>query len=281
MSSHLPDPSDKKSAPVLKTALNRAAKTMTEGDRRSLLALEAAGVGTWCWDVMSDVVELDSRSKALFGLAKTGSKITYQDLLLRLHPDDRQSTEEAAQNVLSLKGEYDIIHRVIWPDQSIHWLRCKGHYDKGPRKQVVGLTIEVPWLKRSEEEHVQKEQALRRAHDALSRRVQKRTAELEQRTAEVVRQAQLLDLANDAIFVRGADDRISYWNKGAERLYGWTREEAVGQSTHDLLHTVFPISVLEIKKRDCWEGELQHTKRDGTTITVESRWTTLRDSEKR
>jgi PAS domain S-box-containing protein len=281
MSSHLPDPSDKKSAPVLKTALHRAAKTMTEGDRRSLLALEAAGVGTWCWDVMSDVVELDSRSKALFGLAKTGSKITYQDLLLRLHPDDRQSTEEAAQNVLSLKGEYDIIHRVIWPDQSIHWLRCKGHYDKGPRKQVVGLTIEVPWLKRSEEEHVQKEQALRRAHDALSRRVQKRTAELEQRTAEVVRQAQLLDLANDAIFVRGADDRISYWNKGAERLYGWTREEAVGQSTHDLLHTVFPISVSEIKKRDCWEGELQHTKRDGTTITVESRWTTLRDSEKR
>lgn len=85
---------------------------------------------------------------------------------------------------------------------------------------MFGLTIEVSWLKRSEEEHVQKEQALRRARDEQDCRVQERTAELERRTAEVVQQAQLLDLANDAIFVRGADDLVSDWNKGAERLYG-------------------------------------------------------------
>jgi PAS domain S-box-containing protein len=281
MPSHVPDPSDKTSAPTAKIALNRAAhKTLTGSEQRGLRALEAAGVGTWCWDVVSDVVELDSRSKALFGLPKNGPKITYQNLLSHLHPDDRQSTVEALQKVLDRKKEYDIIHRVIWPDQSVHWLRCKGHYRKG-HKEVVGLTIEVSWLKRSEEEHVQTEQALRRTHEALDRRVQQRTAELEQRTAEVVRQAQLLDLANDAIFVRGADDRVSYWNEGAERLYGWTREEAIGKSTHYLLRTVFPIPVSEIMKRDRWEGELQHTRRDGTTITVESRWTTLRDAENR
>ena len=109
--------------------------------------------------------------------------------------------------------------------------------------------------------------------------MQERTAELEQRTAEVVQQARLLDLANDGIFVRGADDRISYWNEGAERLYGWSKEEAVGQSPHNLLHTEFPIPVAEILDMDRWEGELRHTKRDGTKITVASRWTTLRDQQ--
>jgi PAS domain-containing protein len=200
--------------------------------------------------VASGVVELDSRSKALFGVPETRPNTTYQDSLSLLHPDDRQMTEEAIKNVLAVKGDYDIIHRAIWPDQSVHWLRCKGHYGKGLGKEVFGLTIEVSWLKRSEEEHVQKEQALRRPRDELDCRVQERTAELELRTAEVVQQAQLLDLANDAIFVRGADDLVSYWNKGAERLYGWTRSEAIGHSTHDLLHTVFAVPVSEIMKTD-------------------------------
>src|SRR5579864_9501570 len=112
MPSHVPDPSDKTSAPTAKIAMNRAAhKTLTGSEQRGLRALEAAGVGTWCWDVVSDVVELDSRSKALFGLPKNGPKITYQNLLSHLHPDDRQSTVEALQKVLDRKKEYDIIHR--------------------------------------------------------------------------------------------------------------------------------------------------------------------------
>ena len=73
----------------------------------------------------------------------------------------------------------------------------------------------------------------------------KRTTELKQRTVQVIQQARLLDLANDAIFVRGADDRISYWNEGAERLYDWAKQEAVGQSPHDLLSTEFqPLTAL-------------------------------------
>lgn len=87
----------------------------------------------------------------------------------------------------------------------------------------------------------------------------------------------MLDLANDAIFVRSAADRISYWNEGAERLYGWTKQEVLGQSAHDLLHTEFPIPLDEVKARETWEGELRHSKRDGTKITVASRWRTLRD----
>lgn len=81
--------------------------------------------------------------------------------------------------------------------------------------------------------------SLRAANDELDRHVQERTTELEQRTVQVIQQARLLDLANDAIFVREADDRISQPNEGAERLCGWAKREAVGQSPHDPLSREF------------------------------------------
>jgi two-component system, LuxR family, sensor kinase FixL len=91
-------------------------------------------------------------------------------------------------------------------------------------------------------------------------------------------QAEFLDAANDAIFVRSLDNRITYWNKGAERLYGWKKEEAWGKPVDALLHTQFPLpleQVIEKAAEGGWEGELAHTKRDGSKVTVTSRWTTL------
>ncbi len=95
------------------------------------------------------------------------------------------------------------------------------------------------------------------------------------------KQAQLLNLANDAIIVRDLDGRISYWNQGAQRLYGWTSEEVVGQICHALLQTEFPQSLrdiqVELLQQGYWQGELVYRKRDGTKITVASRWTLQQD----
>jgi PAS domain S-box-containing protein len=97
------------------------------------------------------------------------------------------------------------------------------------------------------------------------------------------KQAQLLDLANDAIIVRDLNGQISYWNQGAERLYGWTAEEAVGKNSHSLLLTEFPQALTEIQARllywGYWQGELIHRKRDGTKITIATRWTLQRDEQ--
>jgi PAS domain S-box-containing protein len=117
------------------------------------------------------------------------------------------------------------------------------------------------------------------AKERLEERVRERTQELEQNTARLAYQAKLLDLANDAIFVRTAADKISYWNEGAERLYGWASEEVIGRSTHEVLRTEFPVPLSEILQTDRWEGELRRTTKDGDQITVASRWTTLRDHD--
>jgi PAS domain S-box-containing protein len=88
-------------------------------------------------------------------------------------------------------------------------------------------------------------------------------------------QARLLDLAHDAIIVREFGGQILYWNGGAASKYGWTREEAIGNVTHTMLRTVFP-ETRETTDRmllahGYWEGEVVHTRRDGSRITVASR----------
>jgi two-component system sensor kinase FixL len=106
------------------------------------------------------------------------------------------------------------------------------------------------------------------------------------KSAETLReQAALLDLTRDTIFVRDLNDVITYWNRGAEELYGWTRSEAVGKVSHDLTQTVFPAPLNEITaeltRTGRWEGELVHTRRDGTKVVVASRWSLQRDDQGR
>jgi PAS domain S-box-containing protein len=94
-------------------------------------------------------------------------------------------------------------------------------------------------------------------------------------------QAQLLDLTHDSVFVRDRNEVITYWNRAAETLYGWTKEEAVGKLADELLITVFPLPREQVQRiflRDGhWEGELIHTRRDGSELVVSSRWTLGRD----
>jgi len=106
------------------------------------------------------------------------------------------------------------------------------------------------------------------------------------KSAETLReQAALLDLTHDTIFVRDLNDVITYWNRGAEELYGWTRNEAVGKVSHGLTQTVFPAPLdeimAELTRMGRWEGELVHARRDGTTVVVASRWSLQRDTQGR
>ena len=122
---------------------------------------------------------------------------------------------------------------------------------------------------------------------AVRRRAEKNLREardrLEIEVAERTQQASLLNLTHDSIFVRDVNDRITYWNRGAQELYGWSMEETAGKVTHDLLQTVFPAPLEEINslllKTGHWDGELIHTRADRCKIAVSSRWVLRRDEQ--
>ncbi|MEG4519606.1 MULTISPECIES: PAS domain S-box protein [unclassified Microcoleus] len=104
------------------------------------------------------------------------------------------------------------------------------------------------------------------------------------RTEEALQQnLQMLDLASDALIVRDIDGTINYWNQGAERMYGWTKKEALGKITHTLLHSIFPqplaAILAQLEEQDYWEGEVIHTTNSDTKITVFSRWNLQRDEQ--
>ena len=106
------------------------------------------------------------------------------------------------------------------------------------------------------------------------------------RSEEKIReQATLLDNAQEAIGVRSLENRLTYWNKGAQRLYGWTAEEAIGKDPVEFLFKdkEEPPQLIEAKKivleKGEWTGELHQKTKDGTEIDVESHWTLICDSE--
>lgn len=104
------------------------------------------------------------------------------------------------------------------------------------------------------------------------------------RAEEQIReQAALLDQAQDAILVRDLDQNILFWNKGAEKIYGWSAEEVIGKNAEEILFkdrsAQFEAARQAIIQNGEWKGEMHQTRRNGSEITVESRWTLVRDEQ--
>lgn len=147
-------------------------------------------------------------------------------------------------------------------------------------------------LNRTDQVRREAEVRLQKAHDELEERVAERTASLQQANEamhlqlirqqeadeKIRKQAELLDKANDAILVLDAQNRVTFWNKGAERMYGWKADEIIGKDAGNFLFANGdPAGLQRVSEIGAWTGELQQTTNDGQTLTVESSWTLVRD----
>ena len=136
--------------------------------------------------------------------------------------------------------------------------------------QVVNLVATDLTEIKLAEDHIREQAALLR----------KEIIERKQIEVQIREQATLLDKAQDAIGVRDLDHNLIYWNKGAQRLYGWTADEAIGKNADELLYRNEP-RLIEAEKivmeKGEWTGELHQVTKDGKEIDVESRWTLVRD----
>jgi len=177
--------------------------------------------------------------------------------VLTLIPKDRQSEEHEILRKIRL-GEsldhYETVRRR--KDGKLIDVSLTISPIKGPKGEIVGVS-----------------------------KIARDITEQKQTGRRLAEQARLLDLSNDAIIVRDHRDRIVYWNRGAEEMYGFSAKEAFGKITRELLQTAHPENLEKIRKdlgrNNRWSGELAHIRKDGKTITVFSRWTLDRDARGR
>jgi PAS domain S-box-containing protein len=145
------------------------------------------------------------------------------------------------------------------------------------------LTMAVDITKRR-----QAEADLRSLNESLEQRIGARTQELTEandalrrQSSQLKEQAALLDIASDAILVRDLAGTIVYWSAGAQQMFGWPRDVALGAHSHRLLRTEFRQPVVDIEQialaAGHWEGEVVQTRQDGTQLEVESRWSVTRN----
>lgn len=149
---------------------------------------------------------------------------------------------------------------------------------------TIGEDVAVGAMKAGAHDYMNKDN-LARLVPAVERELREAKVRQERIVAQeqIREQAALLDVAQDAIIVQDLEDRICFWNKSAERLYGWTSQEVIGKKAAELLFAD-PTATLHLTphpslltRKGEWQGELDQVTKEGEEIIVESRWRLMRD----
>jgi PAS domain S-box-containing protein len=226
-------------------ALRRSEMYLAEAQRLSR-------TGSFSWDVLSGEIYWSDETCRIFG-CDPGTKPTADLVMERTHPDDRMLLRRMIDRASIVRAAFTAERRLIMPDGVVKHVRVVAHPAAGDNPESVlfiGAITDITDRRRAEE--------------------------------TLQEQANLLNLTHDAIFVRDLNGVITYWNRGAEKLYGWTGEQAKGKNAFDLLKTAFPAPLeqitSELLQTGRWEGEVVYTRKDNGQVTAESRWSLQRDA---
>ena len=118
------------------------------------LAVDAAGQGTWDWNILTDEMLWSERCKILYGI-RPDAEVTREKFLEAIHPDDRDQIVQAGKRALEQKTDYDVEMRVLWPDGATHWIAAKGRYfydEDGRAVRMSGMAWDITLRKHYEEE---------------------------------------------------------------------------------------------------------------------------------
>lgn len=240
----------------------QAEAALRQSEERFHLIAQVTNDAVWEWDLLTDRVWWNEGMHTLFGYRPDEVQPGVSWWYDRIHPQDFDRVFAHIHEVLHSSASF-------WSDE--YYFQCAdGHYAyisdrayiirdaKGNLLRMIGGMTDITERKRVEEN-------------------------LAAQAAMLQNQAQLLDLADNAILVRDMNNQITFWNRGAEQLYGWTKEQALGQCSHILLQSKSATSIAAIHQQllehNYWHGELTHIRRDHKPVTVNSHWALQRDHE--
>ena len=230
----------------------RAEEALRESDERLKLALAASRMGVWEWYVDSRRVYLSPECFELLHIDDfDGSVEAFKRMF---HPEDLEGAGSALKQALADHTVCQAEFRLVRPDGGSFWVAItgRGKYDEAGRPlRMLGTAQDITGRKEAE--------------------------------AQIAEQAALLDKAKDAIVLCDVNRHVLFWNMGAERLYGWTAAEVLGQDVCAYLGQAGgaedPWS--HVLEGGQWTGGLRQRTKDGREVEVESNWTLVRDGQGR
>jgi PAS domain S-box-containing protein len=222
-----------------------AEEELRETQQRMELAASAAKLGMWMWDIVHDEVWLTDKGRALFGFGAS-EKLDFDRFRSVLHPEDRESMLKAVENSLRTGAEYECEYRVTLPNGQTPWMVGRGHVQfnaDGQPARMLGASVDVTKRKEAEEQF-----------------------------------RLVLDATPNAMIMANKDGQIIFMNKGVESLFGYTRDELIGQTVEILVPERFRSHHAEYrhgyfcdaKVRPMGAGrELFGRRKDGSEVPVE------------
>jgi PAS domain S-box-containing protein len=264
-------------------------EALRASEERYARAVSAAVVGVWEWDLETDKIHVDPSMKDLVGFTDEEIDTHIDDWVSLLHADDRERLrQELDAHLRGLKPRYEFEHRIRRKDGSVRWLLARGlavRDTTGRPYRMYGSSIDITEAKRQEE-------ALRRAHEELEVCVEERTAALTEANASLKRQIADRRRAEEALReseVRfratfeqaavgvahvGADGRLLRVNQKLSDILGYSREELLTRTFHDLTHPDDLEADLEYVRQmlantiNTYSMETRYIRKDGSHIWV-------------
>jgi PAS domain S-box-containing protein len=193
-----------------------------------------ACVGSWDWHIESGLVTWNEGVPPLFGLAPTDKmKISRVELMQAIHPDDRQRVEEAVQACLIQGKDYDIEYRVLWSDQTVHWLHERGDVLRDEYGEALNMLGLVQDISRRKEVEMQL-QAQHRFLDSV------------------------IETIPSMVFVKDAQDlRFVQINRAGEQLTGRSAADFIGFSDRDFFPPQEAEVLMDLERQILANGEIE------------------------
>jgi len=201
------------------TDRKRAEREAAEGQKLRL-AQEVARIGTYEWDIQTDVMRWTPEMEALYGLQPGGFGKTYAEWVTLVHPEDRPEAEEAMRNAIQ-QGVFETEFRAVWPNGTLRWLAARGVVFKngdGKPRRLVGVNIDITERRKTEEDMARLLSELQRSNKELEQFAYIASHDLQEPLRMIASYVQLLEQKYKGRLDEKADKYIYFAVDGALRM---------------------------------------------------------------